>query len=72
MKQELAPRGVGIPGLQAGEDVKLCSCWTRPTSRDCFVSRKRPSFNDCRPIQKHYRLYAVCRETGSRCGERKT
>ena len=23
MKQELAPRGVGIPGLQAGEDVKL-------------------------------------------------
>ena len=21
MKQELAPRGVGIPGLQAGEDV---------------------------------------------------
>lgn len=23
MKQELAPRGVGIPGLQAGEDVNV-------------------------------------------------
>ena len=24
LKQELAPRGVGILGLQAGEDVKGC------------------------------------------------
>lgn len=29
MKQELAPRGVGIPGLQAGEDVK-CTEEVRP------------------------------------------
>lgn len=41
MKQELAPRGVGIPGLQAGEDVKAAPCTSYRSREQAAVLLRR-------------------------------